>query len=94
MIKSIKHKGLKKYFYSEGLDTRGVNSDHLNKLRDQLAALDSATEIADVDVPGWHLHSLKGRYIGRYSIRVSGNWRVTFEFANGDAYVVDYEDYH
>jgi proteic killer suppression protein len=80
LIKSIRHKGLKKFFNSGGNDTRGINSDHEDKLRDQLAALDSATDIADMDLPD--------------AIWVSGNWRMTFEFENGDAYVVDYEDYH
>ena len=94
MIKSIKHKGLKRFFNSGGSDTRGINSDHEDKLRDQLAALDSATDIADMDLPGWRLHPLKGKDKGRHAIWVSGNWRMTFEFENGDAYVVDYEDYH
>ena len=94
MIKSIRHKGLKKFFNSGGNDTQGINSDHEDKLRDQLAALDSATDIADMDLPGWRLHPLKGKDKGRHAIWVCGNWRMTFEFESGDAYVVDYEDYH
>ena len=94
LIKSIRHKGLKKFFNSGGNDTRGINSDHEGNLRDQLAALDSTTDIADMDLPGWRLHPLKGKDKGRHAIWVSGNWRMTFEFKNGDAYVVDYEDYH
>ena len=94
MIKSIRHKGVKKFFNSGGNDTRGINSDHEDKLRDQLAAFDSATDIADMDLPGWRLQPLKGKDKGRHAIWVSGNWRMTFEFENGDAYVVDYEDYH
>ena len=85
MIKSIRHKGLKKFFNSGGNDTRGINSDHEDRLRDQLAALDSATEITDMDLPGWRLHPLKGKDKGRHAIWVSGNWRMTFEFENGDA---------
>jgi proteic killer suppression protein len=79
---------------SGGNDTRCINSDHEDKVRDQLAALDSATDIADMELPGWRLHPLKGRDKGRHAIWVSGNWRMTFEFEDGDAYVVDYEDYH
>ena len=94
MIKSIKHKGMKRFFNSGGTDTRGTNSDDQDKLRDQLAALDAATEVSDMGVPGWRLHPLKGTSKGRHSIEVSGNWRITFEFVSGDAYVVDYEDYH
>jgi proteic killer suppression protein len=59
-----------------------------------LAALDTAAEIADMDLPGFRLHALRGERHGRWSIAVSGNWRITFEFEDGHAYVVDYEDYH
>ncbi|GEM_PF-5774409 len=47
-----------------------------------------------MDLPGWRLHRLKGKDKGGHAIWVSGNWRMTFEFENGNAYVVDYEDYH
>ncbi len=60
----------------------------------QLAALDTAHSIDDMDVPGFRLHGLKGGMSGRWSISVSGNWRVTFEFRDGNAYVLNYEDYH
>lgn len=60
----------------------------------QLAALDTAHTIDDMDIPGFRLHPLKGDKSSRWSIAVSGNWRMTFEFHDGDAYVLDYEDYH
>ncbi|WP_234701886.1 type II toxin-antitoxin system RelE/ParE family toxin [Spongiibacter marinus] len=60
----------------------------------QLAALDTATLVEDVDIPGFRLHPLKGQDKGRWSIRVNGNWRMTFEFIDGSAYILDYEDYH
>ena len=60
----------------------------------QLAALDSAIEIADLDIPGYKLHQLKGDRKGIWAISVSGNWRLTFEFLDGNAYLLDYEDYH
>ena len=60
----------------------------------QLAALDTAEFIEDVDLPGYKLHQLKGNRKEIWSISVSGNWRVTFEFENGHAYIVNYEDYH
>lgn len=63
-------------------------------VRNALAALDTAHTIDDMDVPGFALHSLKGAKAGRWSIKVNGNWRMTFEFSEGNAYVVDYEDYH
>ena len=59
-----------------------------------LAALDSAHEIDDMDLPGFRLHPLKGKLKGIWSVTVSGNWRITFEFENGNAHIVNYEDYH
>ena len=64
------------------------------KLRLQLAALDTATSIDDMGIPGYQLHPLKGNRKGFWSISVSGNWRVTFEFSDGNAFILDYEDYH
>ena len=59
-----------------------------------LAALDTAHQSDDMDVPGFRLHQLKGKLKNRWSITVNGNWRVTFEFKEGDVYPLDYEDYH
>lgn len=92
MIKSFKHKGLKNYF--ESGNTRGIQAAHAKKLRLQLAALDTAISIDDMDIPGYQLHPLKGNRKGLWSISVSGNWRVTFEFSDGNAFILDYEDYH
>ena len=92
MIKSIRHKKLKR-FYETG-KTSGIQASHARRLRLQLAALDSARAIEDMDIPGFRLHPLKGDLKGRCSIFVNGNWRLTFEFAQGDAYLLDYEDYH
>jgi toxin HigB-1 len=72
----------------------GIRPAHAARLRLQLAALDTAQEVGDMDIAGFRLHSLKGREKGRWSVWVSGNWRLTFEFRDGDAYVLDYEDYH
>ncbi len=71
-----------------------MQPNHAAKLRMQLAALESAQTIDDMSIPGFRLHPLKGTMSGRWSITVSGNWRVTFEFRDGNAYVLDYEDYH
>src|SRR6056297_1704488 len=60
----------------------------------RLIALDTATCIEDMNTPGWWLHSLKGDRKGLWAIDVNRNWRVVFEFKDGNAYVVDYEDYH
>ncbi|MGD8957951.1 MAG: type II toxin-antitoxin system RelE/ParE family toxin [Chromatiaceae bacterium] len=50
--------------------------------------------IDDMDIPGFKLRALKGKDRGRWSIWVNGNWRITFEFRDGHAYVLDYEVYH
>jgi toxin HigB-1 len=92
VIKSFRHKGLEK-LYETG-STAKVQANHANRLRMQLAALDTAQSIEDMDVPGFRLHLLKGKAKGRWSIWVNGNWRITFEFRDGNAYVLDYEDYH
>jgi len=92
MIKSFRHKGLRKFFDTGSI--AGVQASHAKRLRLQLAALDSAQSIEDMDIPGFALHPLKGEMRGRWSISVNGNWRMTFEFQDGNAYVLDYEDYH
>ena len=92
MIKSFRHKGLQRFFTTGS--TAGVQTTHAKRLRMQLAALDTATVIEDMDIPGFSLHPLKGKAKGRWSILVSGNWRLTFEFKDGNAYVLNYEDYH
>ncbi len=92
MIKSFRHKGLRMLF--ETGSTAGVQASHSKRLRFQLAALDTAHVIEDMDIPGFRLHPLKGAMKGRWSITVNGNWRITFEFKDGNAYVLDYEDYH
>ena len=92
MIQSFRHKGLKKFF--ESGSAAGIQPHHSKRLRMLLAALDTALSIEDMNVPGFQLHSLKGSERGRWSVWVNGNWRLTFEFKDGHAYVLDYEDYH
>jgi proteic killer suppression protein len=59
-----------------------------------MAVLDTAQSVDDMDIPGYRLHRLKGQSKGRWSIWVSGNWRLTFVFSGGNVHVLDYEDYH
>lgn len=92
MIKSFKHKGLER-FYETG-KTKGIQPKHSKKLRMQLAALDTAQNIEDLDIPGYRLHQLRGERKGIWSITVNANWRITFEFIDGNVYIVNYEDYH
>jgi toxin HigB-1 len=63
----------------------GIQAAHAPRLARQLAAL---------NVPGWGLHPLKGKLVNHWSVSVSGNWRLTFTFKDGDAELVDYQDYH
>jgi toxin HigB-1 len=92
MIRSIRHRGLKRLYEDD--DQRGVPVEHSVKLRDILARLDAAEVVADMDVPGFRLHPLKGELKGYWAVTVRANWRVTFRFAAGDASDVDYVDYH
>lgn len=92
MIKSFKHKGLQRFFTTGS--AAGINPDHAARLEERLQALHTATIIDDMDLPGWKLHPLKGNRGGLWAVSVSGNWRVVFEFKNGHAYIVNYEDYH
>jgi proteic killer suppression protein len=92
MIKSFKHKGLEKFYESDS--TKGIQANHAKKLRMQLAALDTAQAIDDMDIPGYRLHQLTGDRRGIWTITVNANWRLTFEFEEGNVYILNYEDYH
>jgi proteic killer suppression protein len=92
VIQSFRHKGLKKFF--ESGSTAGIQPRHARRLRMLLAALDTAHSIRDMNVPGFRLHPLKGTDRRRWSVWVNGNWRLTFQFEDGKAYLLDYEDYH
>ncbi|MGQ0752672.1 MAG: type II toxin-antitoxin system RelE/ParE family toxin [Betaproteobacteria bacterium] len=92
MIQSFRHKDLRRFF--ESGSAAGVQPDHAGRLRMLLAALDTAQSVEDMNVPGFRLHPLKGSARGRWSLWASGNWRLTFEFSDGHACVLDYEDYH
>jgi proteic killer suppression protein len=78
----------------EGGGTRGLKADHVEKLRDILARLDAAGVVADMDIPGFKLHPLKGDRKAFWAVTVRANWRVIFRFDDGDAQDVDYVDYH
>jgi proteic killer suppression protein len=92
MIRSIRHKGLKRLYEDD--DPRGVIAEHVVKLRDILARLDAASTVADMDLPGFRLHPLKGEFKGFWAVTVRANWRVIFRFAERDVLDVDYLDYH
>ena len=92
MIKSFQHKGLENFFYTGS--KKGIQPDHAKKLRLILDRMNNAELIGDMDYPGSKLHLLQGNLKGHWAVNVSGNWRVTFQFENGNVYIIDYQDYH
>lgn len=92
MIRSFRHKGLRRLFEDD--EARGVRADHAEKLRRILARLHASGVVADMDLPGYRLHSLKGELKGFHAVTVQANWRVIFRFVDGEVHDVDYVDYH
>ncbi len=92
MIRNFRHKGLERYFAKS--DRSGIDARQADRIRRILDLLDAAAAPADMDLPGYRFHSLKGDRKGAYAVSVSGNWRITFRFERGDAVDVNLEDYH
>ena len=92
MIKSFKHRGIEVFFRTG--KASGIQPKHAKRLRLQLGALNRAQGPQDMSVPNWRLHPLKGHSAGHWSVWVDENWRLTFAFDNGNAVLVDYQDYH
>lgn len=92
MIKSFSHKGLEDFFYTNS--KKGIPPQYARKLTDILDRLDASKVITDMNYPGSDLHPLKGKLKGRWAVSVSGNWRIIFDFKEGNAYNIDYIDYH
>ena len=92
VIRRFTHRGLER-FYRTG-SKAGIQAKHVDRLRLILSNLDQADSAEQMDLPGLGLHQLKGDRKGTWAVRVSGNWRVTFRFTDGDADIVHYEDYH
>ena len=92
MIRSFKHKGLERLFL-KGTKS-GIQAKHASRLRLILGRLNASLDPQDMNLPGLHLHRQSREREGIWSVRVSGNWRVTFRFIERDAEIVNYEDYH
>ena len=92
MIKSFRHKGLKRLYERD--DPKSLNPEYVDKLSRILARLDVATSPQAMDLPGYHFHPMQGNWAGYWSVRVSGNWRVLFRFEDGSPCDVDYLDPH
>ena len=91
MIKSFKHKGLAELF--ERGRTRRVRQGLQSRCLRRLEVLDQAELLTDLNVPGFDFHGLHG-VPKRYSIHVNGPWCITFEWEEGEAQRVDFEQYH
>lgn len=92
MIKSFRHKGLKSFW--ETGRKKGFSPVLASRIQRILDALDAATDVPQLNLPGFNLHQLKGSRKAEWSIWVSGNYRITFKFTQGDAHDVNFEDYH
>lgn len=92
MIPRWSHKGLRGFF--ETGSTGGIRPEHAGRLRLILGRLNASAEPRDMNLPGLHLHPLKGRLKRAWAVDVSGNWRIVFRFEGKDAVDVDYVDYH
>lgn len=92
MIKSFKHRGLKR-LYEQGDESR-IRTEYRKKVRSILAVLEAADEIEGMDVATFHLHPLKGDMADFWSVTVRANWRIIFRFEDGNAFDVDLVDYH
>lgn len=92
MIESFRHRGLRRFFTHS--DYRGIPAQFADRLERMLDRLDAAQRAEDMNLPGYKFHRLKGTRRDTYAVSVSGNWRLTFRFENGEATQVDLEDYH
>ena len=92
MIKSFKHKGLELFFTKD--NSKLLNRQQIKRIARMLDRLDAAMCVDDMDLPGYGLHPLKGKLKGYWSVKVSGNWRIMFQFEGNDAFNINLEDYH
>ena len=92
MIKGFKHRGLKNFH--EHSDGRLLNPAYLKRIKRLLDLLDVIEQVDSLNYPGNYLHELLGERKAIWSVRVSGNWQLTFRFVDGNAFDVNLEDYH
>lgn len=92
MIAGFKHKGLERFFRTGS--KAGIQPQHAERLRLILGRLNASISPKDMNLPGLGLHELRGDRKDTWSVKVSGNWRITFTFVEKNVEDVDYEDYH
>jgi len=93
MIVGFRSKVLRRFAEDGDVSKFPVSGVAIERIADQIEALDAASSPEQLDVPGWYFHPLKGKP-RRYSLRVTANWRLTFGFEPPHAIDVDLEDYH
>jgi proteic killer suppression protein len=91
VIRSFRHRGLKRLWNG---DPSRISAALRDCVKNVLAVLDAAGVPADLDLPGYRLHALKGDLKGLWSVTVSGYWRITFRVEHGNVFEVDLADYH
>lgn len=95
MIKKFRHKGLKRFFDDPRYtDKRGIQTEISGRLVVILDSLDTIEHAEEMDIAGLYFHRLKGHRKGEYSVRVTGNWRLTWRMDGNNATDVNLEDYH
>lgn len=92
MIRSVRHKGLKRLI--EVNDRSKLPAGLIDRIQNILTALNDAQTIEDLALPSYRLHQLKGDLKGYYAVTVRANWRIVFRFEDGEAFDVDFVDYH
>jgi proteic killer suppression protein len=92
MIRSLKHRGLKRLFERD--DRSGIRPDLVDTVQEILTVLDDAATPQELNLPGYRLHPLKGELKGFWSVIVRANWRIIFRFEGTDAFDVELIDYH
>jgi proteic killer suppression protein len=92
MMRSFKHRGLKRLFERD--DRSGLRPDLVDTVQEILTVLDDAATPRGLDLPGYRLHPLKGDWKGFWSVTVRANWRIIFRFEGTDAFDVELIDYH
>jgi toxin HigB-1 len=90
-VTRIRSKALKRF--ARG-DASKINPGWLPRIRRILAALNVATDPVALDIPGFDFHELRGDRKGTYAVKVTGNWRVTYQWDDQGPFAVDLEDYH
>lgn len=91
MIGTFRHKGLKELFLTG--KTHRIGSDVIRKCVRILQLLEAANQPEEMEITGFYFHSLQGKP-KRWSVRVTGNYRITFGWVGETALDVDFENYH